>query len=1096
MATGWRTVRVFISSTFRDMHAERDVLVRLTFPDLRHRLKPYRIHLDDIDLRWGVTCEQAENDLALDVCLRQIDACRPFFVGLLGERYGWVPRRIPQAAILDFPWLPEHAGASITELEIWHGVLNNTATQNRAFFYLRDPSALNGVPPVVRDTVFVDTDPAAVRKLAALKERIRQSACSVVDGYPAAWESDLYDQPTRSHGRLGELQEFEARVGNDLWEAIRQEYDLNDAPPVTQAYAAVEDADEHERFMEARLRVFVGRQKVEADLHAYAAGPPAGPCFLAGPSGSGKSAALARFATDYRLDHPEALVVAHFVGAGQRSTALCDLLRRLADHLHRHAGLNPLERFPDDPDELVQLFRLAAAECKDRRVLVIVDALDQLEPEDRPHDLHWLPGADQWPQGLRLVASYVPDTEAGKALRAAAGGCPHVEIGVPQLTDAERKDIIRVVPSLSAKTLDDQQVERLLANPATANPLYLLVALEELRGFGVYEQVNERIDRFPAGADAVRAIFDQVLERLEAEHDPTTVRSATTLLATARRGLSDRELYELVGGVPEFGTPLYASVAHRAQHEGIGDLFMVLRQLRPYLFVRREVTAIYHPALTEAIRARYLGTTTALDAARRRLADYFGAIDLLKSHTDAALLRYFPTLDAFHAADKDEIVRRTRERLYIDLKLYIPRKIDELPWHLMILGDWQRLYDLLADQWFLLFAWQVDSRQVHRYWAQVEQQSALRMVEAYRQFIEAPDRFADVLQVLPFLLSHNGQDVEALRLWDALIVRLRQDRAEHAMLAEAMNNRAQTLHSLGRLDEALAGHQDAARLYQKAGARAPAGSWLTAMINRAQALFQSGRQEEAIQLFEEHERLCRELGERRSLAAGLVAQGLVRRRRDDPDGAMARFREAERIGRDLDDSDALTAAMHNQALLLADRGDFAAALALLDEVEKVAQRTGDRSILATVQHNRERFQKDLSLHGGRTTTVSARLEWHETAQRSQRLEADGQFEEALKALRKGERSCRRGNNWPELATCLLNQAWLLAGPLARPTDAKPLMEEVRQLVSAQQMVDLEPRLSQMERFVRSALALDQLPVPKRTLRARVAMFWRNLTGGK
>ena len=32
MAATWKTVRVFISSTSRDMHAERDHLVKVTFP--------------------------------------------------------------------------------------------------------------------------------------------------------------------------------------------------------------------------------------------------------------------------------------------------------------------------------------------------------------------------------------------------------------------------------------------------------------------------------------------------------------------------------------------------------------------------------------------------------------------------------------------------------------------------------------------------------------------------------------------------------------------------------------------------------------------------------------------------------------------------------------------------------------------------------------------------------------------------------------------------------------------------------------------------------------------------------------------------------
>ncbi|MGO9468307.1 MAG: DUF4062 domain-containing protein [Isosphaeraceae bacterium] len=40
MAT-WQTAKVFISSTFRDMHAERDHLIKVVFPELRERLLPY-----------------------------------------------------------------------------------------------------------------------------------------------------------------------------------------------------------------------------------------------------------------------------------------------------------------------------------------------------------------------------------------------------------------------------------------------------------------------------------------------------------------------------------------------------------------------------------------------------------------------------------------------------------------------------------------------------------------------------------------------------------------------------------------------------------------------------------------------------------------------------------------------------------------------------------------------------------------------------------------------------------------------------------------------------------------------------------------------
>src|SRR4029077_2717652 len=110
MSSIWRTVRVFISSTFRDMHAERDHLVRVVFPALRERLEKHRVYLIDIDLRWGVTKEQVESDQALDLCLQQSDECRPFFIGILGERYGWVPTRYAADALKRYGWIQHHTG--------------------------------------------------------------------------------------------------------------------------------------------------------------------------------------------------------------------------------------------------------------------------------------------------------------------------------------------------------------------------------------------------------------------------------------------------------------------------------------------------------------------------------------------------------------------------------------------------------------------------------------------------------------------------------------------------------------------------------------------------------------------------------------------------------------------------------------------------------------------------------------------------------------------------------------------------------------------------------------------------------------------------
>ena len=67
------------------------MLVRKVFPALRARLKDRFVELVDVDLRWGITVEEAERGEVLPICLAEIDRSRPYFIGMLGERYGWIP---------------------------------------------------------------------------------------------------------------------------------------------------------------------------------------------------------------------------------------------------------------------------------------------------------------------------------------------------------------------------------------------------------------------------------------------------------------------------------------------------------------------------------------------------------------------------------------------------------------------------------------------------------------------------------------------------------------------------------------------------------------------------------------------------------------------------------------------------------------------------------------------------------------------------------------------------------------------------------------------------------------------------------------------
>jgi telomerase protein component 1 len=147
------------------MHSERDYLVKFVFPELKERCLKRGLHLVDVDLRWGVAEEEAEHGKVLDICMDEIENCRPFFIGLLGERYGWTPENYEVPDHQKYDWLKTYEkGHSVTALEIYHGVLKNPEMKTRAFFFFRDSEFINDVPQSKRSEVTAES-PEAGKKM-------------------------------------------------------------------------------------------------------------------------------------------------------------------------------------------------------------------------------------------------------------------------------------------------------------------------------------------------------------------------------------------------------------------------------------------------------------------------------------------------------------------------------------------------------------------------------------------------------------------------------------------------------------------------------------------------------------------------------------------------------------------------------------------------------------------------------------------------------------------------------------------------------------------------------------------------------------------
>jgi len=265
----------------------------------------------------------------------------------------------------------------------------------------------------------------------SIKEKIRRSAVAYKEGYP-------------DPQALGQW------VLEDLTAAINQTFPPDRVPDPLDREEA-----EHEAFARSRTGVYIGRQEYfdRLDEHAAGDGPP---LVVLGESGSGKSALLANWATRYRQQHPDALVLMHFIGGTPYSADWAAMLRRILGEFKRHFGIEG--EIPDKPDALRATFanwlHMAAARCiqppspasgrgaggeggpRFAKIILILDALNQLEDRDGAPDLVWLPPAI--PENVRLILSTLPGRPLDDLKRR---GWP--VLGVEPLESEERKELIR-----------------------------------------------------------------------------------------------------------------------------------------------------------------------------------------------------------------------------------------------------------------------------------------------------------------------------------------------------------------------------------------------------------------------------------------------------------------------------------------------------------------------------------------------------------------------------------------------------------------------------------------------------------------------------
>ncbi len=477
----------------------------------------------------------------------------------------------------------------------------------------------------------------------------------------------------------------------DLWDARRN---AGGADVGSLAELWDDERDSHRRYAEGRQSLYVRRPEIERHMRTHLLGESCQYLVVVGGPGDGKSALMAKtIKTCQALGRVRpAHIVFHFIGATAGSARLAYLLQRLSVEL-RLFDEDTLERLSLDIQDIAPRFAQALQSLPaDRKYFIIIDGLDQLDSTGDAHNLHWLP--QTLPAHVHVVLSYVTDADHGfaPALDAALRlrSTEWIDLRKYPMAESQLRQIIERVPSLVAKSLEEPHIAALLANPATRNPLYLKVALEELRGFGSYSLLSARIQQFREATSAAD-LFRQVIRGLRDDFPPVIVRELLTAIACSRHGMSEDELAQLSlrncrnreDRVPQEIQAMRDETA------------LLLRSLQPYLQFRGLLQDFLHRSIRAAVVEEWLGDDELCRTTHKALARHFEAVgrEAQPPWSDAGRRALAETLHHYLEAEDWIAVRELlNDDRYVFSKGYSPYCRD-------LVHEWSRaLTDAPLDQ--------------------------------------------------------------------------------------------------------------------------------------------------------------------------------------------------------------------------------------------------------------------------------------------------------------------------------------------------------------------------------------------------------------
>lgn len=438
-----RKVRLFISSTFRDMNAERDYLNNYVFPQIKQYCDDRYIEFTPIDLRWGVTEEERRNGLVIASCMEEVDNARPFFIGILGERYGWMPDiddlNCERPVITqNQEWLLSMLtkSASMTEIEMDYAALKDHNVEHALFFIKADDVELPA-------DFCEKPDSVSYRKLKQLKDKIRQQKRYPVHSYHTSKE-----------------------VGDIILKELKKMIDTEFPPSKDDYMTSIINRHEYSLQQHA-FSLFDTTSNIKTDLEEWTKRKK-WVFFITGKSGIGTSNRLAHMVLDLRRQWSAYEKTDH---------------KRIIYYDFEYAS--PGISYFDDFQNFLTL-------VQDPIRMIAIDNASLLDVHDAERLWGWV--RDTQTMAI-IAATYSPFSHMMQC------SINSVNLTIHGMSTEQSRSLIVNYPKMYGKQLTDKQIDKIMQCKQVSDPTMLTFLLAALVRFGSIEQLDDRIEKLVHEAD-------------------------------------------------------------------------------------------------------------------------------------------------------------------------------------------------------------------------------------------------------------------------------------------------------------------------------------------------------------------------------------------------------------------------------------------------------------------------------------------------------------------------------------------------------------------------------------------------------------------